>query len=135
MDAEGKVPGALLDKLPFLRRPSLRLPAIRRILHKVARGYRDNQKGDAEISKCLQYAYALNQSCCNGRSNQSAGSEASDGNARHQSTTIRKPLYQDRDRNDVGKTESDAADNAVSQVKPPKSMIRKAGEKDTGTVQ
>src|SRR5260370_903091 len=66
---------------------------------------------------------------------QSVGAEASDGNARHQSTTSGKPLHQDRDRNDVGKTESDAADDAVSQVEPPESVIRQAGEKNTETIQ
>src|SRR5205807_10120597 len=61
-------------------------------------------------------------------------SEPSDGNARNESPPIRKPFYQDCDRNDVTKTKTDSADEAVTEIEPPQ-VMREAGEKNSQSIE
>jgi len=69
-----------------------------------------------------------------GRGDERPGTEASNGYAGDQASPIRKPLDEDRNRDDVPEAEPDAAHQPIADIQPPQAMAGEAGEKDAHSV-
>src|ERR1700683_4235421 len=111
--------GRALLGLNRTRRRDRREPAGWRNLHKVAGGHSDYEIGNAKISKRLQDTDGLNQVSSQRSRDERTGAKAADGDSCNQAPSIWKPLNQHRNRDDVTKPESDASDEAVTQIEPP----------------
>src|SRR5690349_19204922 len=107
-----------VGSLSCRRRPTLRLPAIGRILHKEAGHNREDQICDPEISECAENTDALNEPRSHRRGNERAGAKSANRNSGNESSAIRKPLHEHRYRNDVSKTEANSTDHSVAEVQP-----------------
>ena len=116
------------------RRPTLRLPSIGRVLHKGPGNDCHNEIGDTQVSECAQDANALDEFRRDRRGNERAGPEPADRDAGYESSSIRKPLHQHGNRNDVSKTETDSADQSVTDVQPGKAICE-AGEKNSQPIE
>jgi hypothetical protein len=106
-------------------RPPFRLPTIRRVLHECARRKSYNQVSDSEICESLKHSHALNQPRRNWRRHERSRSESAYCDSRDESAAIREPFHEHGYRNDVTKTQADAADYSIAQVEPPELIIRK----------
>src|SRR5207253_4052215 len=97
-------------------RPALRLPTIGWILHKQSSYHRDDQLCDPEIGECAENTDALNEPRSYRRGNERAGTKSANRNAGNESPAIRKPLHQDRHRNDVAKTKANSSYHPVTEI-------------------